>query len=198
MHDVDNAEFAPAAFDFIKRAKAADKPFFVWLNTSRMHLYTRLNDKWRYAAEKYTTEADLHGSGMLQHDHDIGVVLDFLKEQGLEDDTIVWYTTDNGPEHSSWPHGATTPWRGEKMTTYEGGVRVISMLRWPGHIKPGQVLNGIQCHQDMFTTLAAAAGVPDVFEKVKAEKKQYLDGVNNLDYWTGKSKESARDAFFYY
>ena len=79
----------------MQKAKDADEPFFVWLNTSRMHLYTRLNDKWRYAAEKYTSDADLHGSGMLQHDHDIGIVLDWLKESGLEEDTIVWYSTDN-------------------------------------------------------------------------------------------------------
>lgn len=198
MEDFDAAEVIPRAFEFIKHAKGEDKPFFVWLNTSRMHLYTRLNDKWRYAAETFTSEADLHGSGMLQHDHDIGLVLDFLKENGLEENTIVWYSTDNGPEHSSWPHGATTPFRGEKMTTYEGGVRVISMLRWPGQIPAGQILNGIQCHQDMFTGLAVAAGVTDVNEKVKREKKQYIDGVDNVDYWTGKAKSSRRNHIFHY
>ncbi len=198
MKDFDASEVAPKAMDFIKKAKSADKPFFVWLNTSRMHLYTRLNDKWRYAAEKYTSEADIHGSGMLQHDHDIGTVLDFLREQGLDENTIVWYSTDNGPEHSSWPHGGTTPFRGEKMSTYEGGVRVLSMLRWPGVIKSGQVLNGIQGHQDMFTSLAAAGGVHDVAAKMKAEKKQYIDGVNNLPYWTGKTHRSARDHIFHY
>ncbi len=171
---------------------------FVWLNTSRMHLYTHLNEKWRYAAEKYTHEDDIHGSGMLQHDHDIGLALDFLDKNGLAENTIVWYSTDNGPEHSSWPHGGTTPWRGEKMTTYEGGVRVLSMLRWPAAIKAGQILNGIQAHQDMFTSFAAAAGVPDVVEQMLKEKKQYIDGVNNLDYWTGKSSESARGNFLYY
>ncbi len=198
MKDIDAAEFIPKAFDFMKKAQADDKPFFVWLNTSRMHLYTHLNEKWRYAAEKYSSEADLHGSGMMQHDHDIGLVLEFLKEQGLEDDTIVWYSTDNGPEHSSWPHGATTPFRSEKMTTWEGGIRVISMLRWPSVIEPGKILNGIQSHQDMFTSLAAAAGVKDVKEKVKAKKKQYLDGENNIDYWTGKSDQSARNHLFFY
>ena len=90
---------------------------------------------------------------------------------GLDENTIVWYSTDNGPEHSSWPHGATTTFRGEKMTTYEGRVRVISMLKWPGKVEAGQVLNGIQVHQDMFTTLAAAAGEPNVAEKIKVEKK---------------------------
>jgi len=198
MKTFDEGEVIPKALDFMRRAKEEGKPYFVWVNTSRMHLYTRLNDKWRYAAEKYTSEADFHGSGMLQHDHDIGLVLDFLKQSGLEDNTIVWYSTDNGPEHASWPHGATTPFRGEKMTTYEGGVRVISMLRWPGVVKPGQVLNGIQAHQDMFTSLAAAAGVPDVVEEMRREKKQYIDGVNNLSYWKGESRESARNHIFYY
>ena len=198
MEMFDEDEVNLRAMGFMKKAKAADKPFFVWLNTSRMHLYTRLNDKWRYAAEDKTSEADFHGSGMLQHDHDMGLVLDFLKENGLDENTIIWYSTDNGPEHSSWPHGATTPFRGEKMSTYEGGVRVISMLRWPGVIKSGQVLNGIQGHQDMFTSLAAVAGVTDVAAKMKAEKKQYIDGVNNLPYWKGETKESARNHIFYY
>jgi len=198
MKNFDAGEVIPKALDFMKKSQEEGKPFFVWLNTSRMHLYTRLNKEWRYAAEKYTSEADLHGSGMQQHDHDIGLVLDFLKRNGLEANTIVWYSTDNGPEHSSWPHGATTPFRGEKMTTYEGGVRVISMLRWPGVIKPGQILNGIQAHQDMFTSLAVAAGVDDVVERVKSEKKQYIDGVNNVPYWKGETDHSARNHFFYY
>lgn len=198
MKDIDAAETIPLAFDFMKKAKADNKPFFVWLNATRMHLYTRLNDKWRYAAENVTSEADLHGSGMMQHDHDIGLVLDFLKEQGLEDDTIVWYSTDNGPEHSSWPYGATTPFRGEKMTTYEGGIRVISLLRWPTTVKAGQLLNGIQCHQDMFTTLSAAAGVTDVAAQVMKEKKQYIDGLDNLSYWKGEATDSARNHIFHY
>lgn len=198
MKNFDGGEVAPLAMKFMKKAKDDGKPFFVWLNTSRMHLYTRLNDKWRYAAEKYTSEADYHGSGMLQHDHDVGVLLDFLKANGLEENTIVWYSTDNGPEHASWPYGATTPFRGEKMGTFEGGVRVISMVRWPENIQSGQVKNGMQTHQDMFTTLAAAAGVTDVNERMMKEKKQYIDGVNNLDYWTGASDESQRDHKFYY
>jgi len=198
MKDFDGSEVIPLAENFMKGAKQAGKPFFVWLNTSRMHLYTRLNDKWRYAAEQYTSEADFYGSGMLQHDYDIGQVLDFLKANGLDQNTIIWYSTDNGPEHASWPHGGTTPFRGEKMTTYEGGVRVPSMLRWPGVIKPGQELNGIQGHQDMFTSLAAAAGVKDVAKKVMAEKKQYIDGVNNLPYWKGETDHSARNHIFYY
>lgn len=198
MEDFDAAEVVPKALDFMRRAKAEDRPFFVWLNATRMHLYTHLNERWRYAAERFTSELDLHGSGMMQHDHDVGLALDFLRENGLEEDTIVWYSTDNGPEHSSWPHGATTPFRGEKMTTYEGGVRVPSLVRWPGVVRPGQILNGIQAHQDMFTTLAAAAGVPDVVQQLRADKRQYIDGLNNLDYWTGRSPESARTNFLYY
>jgi arylsulfatase len=163
-----------------------------------MHLYTRLNDEWRYAAEEYTSEADLYGSGLLQHDHDIGLVLDWLDEQGLSENTIVWYSTDNGPERSSWPHGGTTPFRGEKMTTYEGGVRVPSMIRWPGVLPEGMVLNGIQAHQEMFTTLASAAGIEDVNAQLLAEKDQYIDGVDNLAYWKGEEDASRRNHIFHY
>lgn len=133
MKDFDGSEVVPKAIEFMKQAKVEDKPFFIWLNPTRMHLYTRLNEKWRYAAENITSEVDLHGSGMMQQDHDVGVVLQFLKDNGLSENTVVWYSTDNGPEHSSWPHGATTPFRGEKMTTWEGGVRVVSM----GAVAPG-------------------------------------------------------------
>jgi arylsulfatase len=198
MKTFDGEELVPRAIDFMERASADDRPFFVWLNTSRMHLYTRLNQEWRYAAEDYTSEADLYGSGLLQHDHDIGVVLDFLDSSGLNDNTIVWYSTDNGPEHSSWPHGGTTPFRGEKMTTYEGGIRVVSMLRWPGVVEPATVLNGIQWHADMFTSLASAAGVDDVAERMIKDKQQYIDGVDNVDYWAGKAQESARNHIFHY
>ncbi|SDG37125.1 arylsulfatase [Alloyangia pacifica] len=198
MKMFDEEEVLPLAIDFMSAAKEAGEPFFVWLNTSRMHLYTRLNDEWRYAAEEYTSEADLYGSGMLQHDHDIGMVLDWLDEQGLSDNTIVWYSTDNGPEHNSWPHGGTSPFRGEKMTTYEGGVRVPSMVRWPGHLEAGTILNGIQGHQDMFTSLAAAAGIEDVAAEVMEEKQQYIDGVNNLPYWMGEEDASRRTHIFHY
>ena len=198
MKNFDMAEVIPKAIDFMSSANEAGEPFFVWLNTSRMHLYTRLDEEWRYAAEQYTSEADLYGSGMLQHDHDIGYVLDWLDEQGLSDNTIVWYSTDNGPEHNSWPHGGTSPFRGEKMTTYEGGVRVPSMIRWPGQSEPRSVMNGIQGHQDMFTSLAAAAGIEDVAAEVMEEKQQYIDGVNNLPYWTGEEDASRRDHIFHY
>jgi arylsulfatase len=198
MKDFDASEVAPKAMDFMKKSKADGKPFFVWLNTSRMHLYTRLNNKWRYAAETETTEADVHGSGMMQHDHDVGLVLQFLKDNGLDEDTVIWYSTDNGPEHESWPNGGTTPFRGEKMSTFEGGVRVPSMLRWPGTVKAGQTLNGIQAHQDIFTSLAAVAGVTNVAERMRTEKKQYIDGVDNTGYWRGAQAKSARDHILHY
>jgi len=198
MKNFDAGEVAPKALDFMKKSKEAGEPFFVWLNTSRMHLYTRVGDEWLRKVETITSESDYHGAGMLQHDHDIGQVLDWLDDNGLADNTIVLYSTDNGPEHSSWPHGATTPFRGEKMTTYEGGVRVPMMVRWPGKIPAGAKLNGIQGHQDLFTTLAAAADVPDVAELMMQEKKQVIDGVNNLDYWMGKTDTSNRDHIFYY
>jgi len=140
-------------------AIGAGEPFFVWLNTSRMHLYTRIEDEWLQKAEQYTLEGDYHGAGMLQHDHDIGTVLDWLEANGLADNTIVLYSTDNGPEHASWPHGGTTPFRGEKLTPYEGGVRVPAMVR---------------------------------------EKKQYIDGLDNLDYWMGTADGSSRTHIFHY
>ncbi len=198
MKNFDGGEVIPLALDFIERANDADEPFFVWLNTSRMHLYTRIEDEWLRKVEKITSEVDYHGAGMLQHDHDIGVVLQALEEMGLDENTIIVYSTDNGPEHSSWPHGATTPFRGEKMTTYEGGVRVPCMARWPGKIPAGTKLNGIQGHQDLFTTLASAAGIKDVAGQMMEEKQQYIDGVDNLDYWMGNTDRSSRNHIFYY
>ncbi len=198
MKDFDRKEMIPAAIKFIDKAVKDNKPFFTWINTSRMHLYTRLDDKWRYAAEHITSEYDFYGSGMLQHDDDIGFILQELDKRGLTENTIIVYSTDNGPEHSSWPHGGTTPFRGEKMTTYEGGVRVPTLVKWPGVIPAGQILNGIQGHQDLFTTLASAAGVKDVNEKMIKEKNQFIDGVDNLAYWKGESDKSARNHIFYY
>ncbi len=191
-------EVMERSLDFIRRAKEAAKPFFVWFNPSRMHMYTRLSDESRYLAAEHTTEHDVYGSGLIEHDQQIGELLDALEEMGVLDNTIVVYSTDNGPEHSARLHGGTTPFRGEKMTTYEGGVRVPMMVRWPGKIPAGTVLSGIQAHMDIYTTLAAAAGEPDIAEKVEKEYKQPIDGVNNLDYWMGKTDESARDHFFYY
>ena len=197
METVDE-EFMEASIDFIKRAQDDDKPYFVWLNPSRMHMFTHLKPEHRYLALPYTTEHDFYGSGLIEHDMQVGELLDRLEEMGALENTIVIYSTDNGPEHSARTHGGTTPFRGEKMTTYEGGVRVPMMVMWKDHIPEGKVLRGIQSHMDIFTTLAAAAGVPDVVEKMKEEEEQYIDGVNNLDYWLGKTDESKRNNFIYY
>lgn len=197
METVDD-EFIAASTDFMKRSKNADKPFFVWLNPSRMHMYTRLRESHRYLAAKATSEEDMYGSSMIEHDMQVGKLLDDMKKMGVLDNTIIIYTSDNGPEHSAKNHGGTTPFRGEKMTTYEGGVRVPTMIRWPGHIPAGQVKTGIQANMDFFTTLATIAGDPNVVEEMKNDRKQYIDGINNLDYWTGKSAESKRNNFLYY
>mgnify|MGYP006170252993 CR=1 FL=1 len=159
---------------------------------------THLRDEHRYLAQPVTTEHDRYGSGVMEHDMQVGDLLKKLETMGVLDNTIIVYSTDNGPEHSARLHGGTTPFRGEKMTTYEGGVRVPMMVRWPGKIPAGQVLEGIQAHMDIFTTLAAAAGEPNVAEKLRKEQKQYIDGVNNLDYWTGKAEDSARNHVFHY
>ena len=191
-------EFYAAAVDFMKRSKQDGKPFFVWLNPSRMHMFTRLRDEHKYLAALYTTEHDAYGSGLIEHDMQVGKLLGAMERLGVLDNTILVYSTDNGPEHSARLHGGTTPFRGEKMTTYEGGVRVPCMVRWPGHIPAGRILGGIQTHMDVFTTLAAVAGEPNVAQKMLAERKQPIDGVNNLAYWTGQSNESARDNYLYY
>ena len=205
METVDE-ELIQAGFKFMEKANADNKPFFVWITTTRMHTFTRVPKKYREMAREHTSYNDLHGAGMIQHDEHVGLILDKLDEMGIAENTIVIYSTDNGPEHSTFPHGSTTPFRGEKMTTWEGGVRVPMMVRWPGKITPGTELNGIQSHEDVFTTLAAAVGVPDIRERIAkgdklgtdVEHKNYIDGVNNLDYWTGTAKESARDEFIYY
>ncbi|MEY8099832.1 arylsulfatase [Falsihalocynthiibacter sp. S25ZX9] len=197
MKTVDQ-EFFGAAVDFMQRSVDTEVPFFVWLNPSRMHLYTHLTDESRYLAAPFTTEHDFYGSGMIEHDMMIGDLLADMEEMGILDKTIIIYSTDNGPEHSAKLHGGTTPFRGEKMTTYEGGLRVPFMVRWPGQIPAGTVLTGIQAHMDVLPTLATAAGEPNVADRILAEQQQVIDGVDNLAYWTGESSESNRDDFLYY
>lgn len=197
METID-VDFFNRAKEFMKNSNKDNKPFFIWLNPVRMHMHTHLKPESRYLAKEFTTGDDLYGSGVIEHDQMIGELLNYMKTNGLLENTIVVYTTDNGPEHSAMFHGGTTPFKGEKMTTYEGGLRVPSMVMWPGHIKPGQVLNGVQAHMDLFTTLAAAAGNTSVTDEIKKNKKQYLDGVNNLDYWLGNTNKSNRNNFLYY
>jgi arylsulfatase len=142
---------------------------------------------------------------MIDHDKNVGTVLDAIKKLGIEDNTIVFYSTDNGPHMNSWPDAAMTPFRNEKNSNWEGAYRVPAMVRWPGHIKPGSVGNGIVSHLDWMPTLLAAAGVPDVKEKLlagyKADGKTFkvhLDGYNQLPYFTGETKASPRKEFFYF
>lgn len=203
-----DTEFNDKAFQFMEKAVKDDKPFFVWLNPTRMHVFTMTPEKYKEEAREYTSYDDPHAAGMLQHDEDMGKVLAKLEQLGIADNTIVVYTTDNGPEHSTYPYGATTPFRSEKMTTWEGGVRVPFLVRWPGHIKPGTELNGIQTLMDVFASLTSASGVnySALKDRLMAGdklgtdtvKKVYLDGIDSLDYWTGKVAESPRDEYIYW
>jgi arylsulfatase len=184
---------------FMADAKAANKPFFVWWNSTRMHIWTRLKKE-----SEGKTGLGIYPDGMVEHDGQVGQVLDKLKELGLEDTTIVMYSTDNGAEVFTWPDGGQTPFRGEKNTNWEGGYRVPTAIRWPGTIKPGTVFNDVFAHEDMLPTFLAAAGVPDVKEQLlKGMKvgdktfKVHLDGYNITDALTGKAP-SPRHEFFYF
>ena len=198
METVDE-EFTKATLDYLEKAKKADKPFFCWWNSTRMHVWTRLKKE-----SEGKTGLGIYPDGMVEHDGHVGQILDKLKELGLEDNTIVMYSTDNGAEKFTWPDGGTSPFRGEKNTNWEGGYRVPTAIRWPGVIKPGTVLNDVFAHEDMLPTLLAAAGVPDVKEQLlKGMKvgdktfKVHLDGYNITDALAGKSP-SPRKEFFYF
>jgi arylsulfatase len=183
--------------DFMERAVKAGEPFFVWHNPTRMHIYTHLRSERRNLATPYSSEFDVYGSGVMELDMMIGVLLKKLDDLGIADNTIIVFTSDNGPMADWFPDGGTTPFRGEKATTWEGGVRVPMLIRWPDKIKSGSVSNGIQDHTDIFTTLAAAAGVDNVGGKLKQSHKVYIDGVNNLDHWMGVAP-SNRNFIIYY
>jgi arylsulfatase len=198
METVDE-EFTAAALDWIEKQAKADQPFFLWYNSTAMHFRTHVADKHRGKSGQ-----DEYSDRMVVHDEQIGQILDKLDELGIADNTIVMYSTDNGPENDTWPDAANTPFRSQKDTNWEGGWRVPAFIRWPGKIKPGTVLNGIVSHQDMLPTLLAAAGDPDVKEKLQkgykvGDKtfKVHIDGFNMLPYLTGEVKESPRKAFFY-
>ena len=172
----------------------------MWLNATRMHVWTRLKEE-----SVGVTGIGLYPDGMVEHDKAIGVVLEKLEDLGIIDNTIIMYSTDNGAEKSTWPDGGTTPFAGEKGTTWEGGFRVPCVIRWPGVIKPGTIYNDIFSHEDMLPTLVAAAGVPDVKEKLlKGYKvgrktfKVHLDGYNMMPYFKGEVKESPRKEIFYF
>ena len=200
MKTIDD-EVVPEALRFMTEAKDSDTPFFVWLNTTHMHFRTHVKDGSRGRAGRW--QSAYHDT-MCDHDDLVGSVLDFLDENGLAENTIVMYSTDNGPHMNSWPDAGMTPFRNEKNSNWEGAYRVPAMVRWPGHIPEGQVLNGIVSHADWFVTLLAAAGDTDVADRLKAGAdlagttyKVHLDGHNQLDYITGAVDESPRQHFFY-
>jgi arylsulfatase len=196
METVDE-EFGARTEDFIQRAVKDGKPFFAWHNPSRMHIYTHLKPASKNLATPYSSEFDVYGSGLMEHDAHVGRLLKLLDDLKVADNTIVIYTTDNGAMVSWWPDAGTTPFRSEKATTWEGGVRVPLLVRWPAKIAKGKVSNGIQTHEDLFTTLAAAAGAGDVAVQLRASHKVHIDGVDNLAHWTGDAP-SKRHIVYYY
>ena len=208
METIDD-ETSAAAIDFMKRQQAAGKPFFCWFNSTRMHLRTHVRAEHR---GRYTHGDSEYIDGMLEHDDTIGTLLKALDDMGIANNTIVVYTSDNGPHMNTWPDGAMTWFRSEKNTNWEGAFRVPCLVRWPGVIKPGTVTNELMSHNDWIPTLCAIAGEPDIVNKLKAgytangiNYKVHLDGydqsafLRNVSGTAGNNNgtKSARDKFFY-
>ena len=201
METVDD-EFEAKTLDFIKRQHAAGKPFFAWVNYTHMHFRTHAKPESMGQSGVAMSE---YADAMIDHDKNVGAVLNLIDQLGIADNTIVLYSTDNGPHRNSWPDAGTSPFRNEKNTGWEGGYRVPSFARWPGKIKPGSVSNEIISHLDWVPTLLAAAGEPQVKDKLlkgyRAAGKTYkvhLDGYNFLPHLTGKEKKGPRDEFYYF
>jgi arylsulfatase len=195
-------DFVANASDFIKRQHADGKPFFVWLNTTHMHMFTHTKPESIGQAGRW--QSPYHDT-MVDHDKNVGQMLDLLDELGIADDTFVMYSTDNGPHRNSWPDAGTTPFRSEKNTNWEGAFRVPMVIRWPGHVPAGSVANGIVQHHDWLPTFLDMAGALDVVDKLKKgyqtlgrTYKNHIDGFSLLPYITGKTKESPRNIFFYF
>jgi len=199
-------EVTDATLKYLDKIGKGDKPFFVWYNTTATHINSHSPKKYiQMAVDEGRAEEDVVRAKMIEHDEQVGSLLKKLEELGVADNTIVIYSTDNGNEMMLWPDAGYAPFRGEKGSSWEGGFRVPCLVKWPGHIKPGTELNGIQSHEDLFVTLAAAAGMPNLKEELLKGKKMgdmtykvHLDGYNQLDYWAGKSDKSARRSFFFY
>jgi arylsulfatase A-like enzyme len=194
-------EITEGALGFIDKAHTEGKPFFLWYNTTAMHFRTHIAEKTRGKSGGQGEYADR----MVEHDENIGKMLDKLDELNIAEDTIVLYSTDNGPHYNSWPDAGITPFAHEKDTNWEGAWRVPAFVRWPGRFKAGTVLNGIVTHQDWAVTILAAAGVPDIKEKLlgghrlgENTYRVHLDGWNMLPYFTGEVAESPRPFFFYF
>jgi arylsulfatase A-like enzyme len=202
METIDD-ETSAAAMDFMDRQVKAGKPFFVWMNATRMHLRTHVRAEHR--DKPGLTARTEYADGMIEHDTMVGTLLKKLDDLGVSNNTIVLYTSDNGPHMNSWPDAAMTPFRSEKNTNWEGAFRVPCMIRWPGHIKAGEVSNDIVSALDWSETLVAAAGMPDVKERLlkgyaagPKTFKVHQDGFNLLPYLTGQEKQSPRREFFYF
>jgi arylsulfatase len=200
METVDD-ETSDRAIAFIKEQTAKGVPWFVWWNGTRMHFRTHVKPELRGISGQ-----DEYSDGMVEHDMHIGKFLKVLDELGIADDTIVFYSTDNGPHYNTWPDAAATPFRGEKNTNWEGGWRVPAMVRWPGKIKPGSVSNEIMHHMDWLPTFLAVAGEPNIKEKLKKggveaigrTYKVHLDGYNTLPFLTGQEEKGPRKEVFYF
>jgi arylsulfatase len=195
-------DFVAAASDFIKRQNKAGKPWFVWLNTTHMHFITHTKPKSLGQAGRW--QSPYHDT-MVDHDKNVGQMLDLLDELKIADDTFVMYSTDNGPHRNTWPDGGTTPFRSEKNTNWEGAFRVPMLVRWPGKVAAGTVANGIVQHHDWLPTFMSMAGASDVVEQLKKgykaigrTYKNHIDGYNLLPYLTGEAKQSPRNFFFYF
>ena len=199
METIDE-EVTAASLDYLTKAAKSDKPFFLWWNSTRMHVNTHLK-----AESQGKTGLGVYPDGMVEHDGMVGQLLDKLKELGLDQNTIVMYSTDNGAEVASWPDGGTTPFRGEKNTNWEGGYRVPLVVRWPGTIKPGSVYNDIISHEDWLPTLVSAAGVKGLGDALKKGQnvggktyKVHLDGYDWGPYFRGETQQGPRKEFFYW
>jgi arylsulfatase len=205
METID-AEVLGETLKWIDAHGKGDRPFFCWFNSTAIHIWSHPAAKYlQMAADEGRAEQDVVRARMIEHDEHVGALIKKLEQLGVADNTIVIDTTDNGNEMMFWPDGGYAPFRGEKGTTWEGGVRVPMLVKWPGHIKPGSVSNGIQNHEDLFATLAAAAGLPNLKDELLAGKKMgattykvHLDGYNQLPLWTGQTGKSARHEIFYY
>jgi len=202
METVDD-EILDASIKFLDKAKAANKPFFLWLNPTRMHVVTHLSPKYE-AMRNSDNGWTVHEAGMAQLDDIVGSVMTYLKDNGLDDNTIVVFTTDNGTENFTWPDGGQTPFAAGKGTAYEGGFRVPCLLRWPGHVPAGKIENGIFSGMDWFPTFVAAAGNPDITTQLLNGKelegttyKVHLDGYDQTSLITGKGP-SVRHEILYF
>ncbi len=198
METIDG-ETVAAAKDFITRQVKAGKPFFVWWNGTRMHFRTHVK-----AEHRGISGQDEYSDGMVEHDMQVGELLKAVDDLGIAADTVVMYSTDNGPHYNTWPDAGTTPFRSEKNSNWEGAYRVPAFIRWPGHFPAGTTLNGIVAHEDWLPTFAAIAGNADVKQQLLKGAaingrtyKNHIDGYNQLDYLTGAVKDSPRNEFWY-